>query len=120
MRQTEVLSVDICFLLTSENLPFYLWRLDSRFEITRYRRNLRAKPSVIFKNHFYITTSGVCDDAALKCSIDSIGSNRIMFATDYPYEDIDFASRWIETATINDEARAQICYRNAERILKLN
>ena len=103
-----------------ENLPFYLWRLDSRFEITRYRSNLSAKPSDIFKKHFYITTSGVCDDAALKCSIDSIGANRIMFATDYPYEDIDFASRWIEAANIDDKAKAQICYSNAERILKLN
>ena len=102
-----------------ENLPFYLWRLDSRFEITRYRSNLSAKPSDIFKKHFYITTSGVCDDAALKCSIDSIGANRIMFATDYPYEDIDFASRWIEAANIDDKAKAQICYSNAERILKL-
>ena len=103
-----------------ENLPFYLWRLDSRFEITRYRSNLSSKPSVIFKNHFYITTSGVCDDAALKCSIDSIGANRIMFATDYPYEDINIASRWIEAATIKDKAKVQICYGNAERVLKLN
>lgn len=62
----------------------------------------------------------MCDDAALKCSIDSIGAKRIIFATDYPYEDIDFASRWIEAATINDEAKAQIYYGNAERILMLN
>ena len=60
------------------------------------------------------------DDKALECSIDSIGANRIMFATDYPYEDIDFASRWIEAATINEGAKAQICYSIAERILKIN
>ena len=43
-----------------------------------------------------------------------------MFATDYPYEDINYASRWIEAATINEETKAQICYGNAEKILKLN
>ena len=92
-----------------ENLPFYLWRLDSRYASTRYRNDIGTTPSAVFRRNFYITTSGVCDDAALQCSIATLGPERIMFATDYPYEDIELAGRWIEQATIDPIAKTMIC-----------
>ena len=100
-----------------ENLPFYLWRLDSRYASTRYRNDIGTTPSAVFRRNFYITTSGVCDDAALQCSIATLGPERIMFATDYPYEDIELAGRWIEQATIDPIAKTLICRNTARTLL---
>jgi len=100
-----------------ENLPFYLWRLDSRYASTRYRNDIGTTPSAVFRRNFYITTSGVCDDAALQCSIATLGPERIMFATDYPYEDIELAGRWIEQATIDPIAKTMICRNTARTLL---
>ena len=102
-----------------ENLPFYLWRLDSRFSSTRYRNDIGTTPSAVFRQNFFITTSGVCDDAALQCSITTLGPERIMFSTDYPYEDIELAGRWIDQAKIDPLAKAMICGDTARMLLRL-
>ena len=103
-----------------ENLPFYLWRLDSRYATTRYRQAISGPPSEIFRRQFFITTSGVCDDAALQCSIDTLGCDRIMFSTDYPYEDIELAGRWIDQAPIDRKSKTMISRTTAETLLRLN
>ena len=72
-----------------ENLPFYLWRMDSRFATTRHRDSVNMSPGDCFRKHFWIITPGVCDTASLQCSIDSLGVDRVMSSTDYPYEDIE-------------------------------
>ena len=102
-----------------ENLPFYLWRLDSRYASTRYHNAIGTTPSAVFRQNFYITTSGVCDNAALQCSIDTLGAEKIMFSTDYPYEDIELAGRWIDQAPIDQQARALICQESAKTLLRL-
>ena len=103
-----------------ENLPFYLWRLDSRYASTHYRNDISTKPSDVFRRNFYITTSGVCDDAALQCSINTLGPERIMFSTDYPYEDIELAGRWIDHAPITAQAKTLICRQTAQTLLHLS
>ena len=102
-----------------ENLPFYLWRLDSRFSTTRYRNDINSLPSAVFRRNFFITTSGVCDDAALQCSIENLGPQRIMFSTDYPYENIETAGRWIDEAPIDPKIRELICRETAQKLLNL-
>ena len=102
-----------------ENLPFYLWRLDSRFATTRYRNRISMSPGDCFRKHFWITTSGVCDNAALQCSIESLGVNHVMFSTDYPYEDIELAGRWIEKAPVSNAIKKKVCRDNARNLLRL-
>ena len=102
-----------------ENLPFYLWRLDSRYSSTRYSSDISSLPSEVFRRHFFITTSGVCDSAALKCSIETFGPERIMFATDYPYEDIELAGRWMDEAPIDPRTKRMICRETAQMLLRL-
>ena len=103
-----------------ENLPFYLWRLDSRYLSTRYRNDISTTPSAVFRRNFFITTSGVCDDAALQCSISTLGPERIMFSTDYPYEDIELAGRWMDQAMIDPLAKTMISRDTARMLLRLD
>lgn len=102
-----------------ENLPFYLWRLDSRYSSTHYCKDISRLPSEVFRRHFFITTSGVCDSAALRCSIETLGPDRIMFATDYPYEDIELAGRWMDEAPIDPRTKRMICRETAQMLLRL-
>ena len=102
-----------------ETLPYLLWRLDSRFAVTRFASRLRQLPSEIIRRHIHITTSGVCDQAPLRCALDAMGSERVLFATDYPYEDINLAGKWIQTTPLSDEEREAIAHGNARRLLRL-
>ncbi len=103
-----------------ENLPFYLWRLDSRYASTRYSSTISSTPSTVFRRNFYITTSGVCDDGALECAINALGVDRIMFSTDYPYEDIALAGHWIDHAPIDSAAKSKIARETAQLLLRLH
>ncbi len=100
-----------------ETIPFYLWRIDSRAALIA--PDLKLKPSEIIRRHLIVTTSGVCSDAALRCTIDEMGIDRVLFSTDYPYEDSKLHVDWIDSAPLSDDERSKICHENAIRILKL-
>ena len=102
-----------------ETLPFELWRFDSRSAVRPRNQQLLKKPSEIIKQNILITTAGVCSDAALLCSLAEIGEDSVMFSTDYPYEDVQIAGNWINSAPLTDEVRRKVCWDNASRILKI-
>ncbi len=104
-----------------ETLPYYCWRIDIRYTATAgYRAHkLKLKPSDYFRKNLAISTSGGCQDSALTCAIAELGADRVMFSIDYPYEDSKTAANWIEAAPIDAATRDMVCFKNAERILRL-
>ena len=103
-----------------ETLPTLLWRFDSRWEISnRGAMRLEMPPSAYFKRNVWITTSGICDDAPLRCALDTMGDDRVLFAVDYPFEQAKEAGDWIEAAPISQAQRRKICHDNAAALLKL-
>lgn len=102
-----------------ETLPIQLWRLDSRYAVSNKKYSIQKKPSDYARSNIKITTSGVCSDAALRCALDAIGPESVMFSIDYPFESTPIASQWISTANISDEERARVSHGNADRILRL-
>jgi 2,3-dihydroxybenzoate decarboxylase len=102
-----------------ETLPIQLWRLDSRLPISNQKYKLEKKPSEYMRQNVYLTTSGVCQDSALRCALDSFGAENVMFSLDYPFEDPIHAARWIETAKISDGERHAVAYSNAAKLLRL-
>lgn len=105
-----------------ETLPYFLWRIDSRYEVTNSadKPPLKKKPSEYFRSNLIITTTGVCQDSSLQCAIAEMGADRVLFSVDYPYEDATQAAQWIETTPLTGDQREQICHGNAERVLRLN
>lgn len=103
-----------------EGLPFMLWRLDSRIMVTPYAKSLKRKPSQVIREHFFITTSGVCSPGPLACSLSELGEDKVMFSVDYPYEDTQTAADFIDNVPLEESVRQNVCYRTAERVLKLN
>lgn len=104
-----------------EGLPYTLWRLDSRWEWHNHHgiELDRPRPSDYIRENVYITTSGVCDAAPLKCAIDAAGPDHVLFATDYPFEDFPAHTEFMRTAPIEEHIRAKIAHGNAERLLRL-
>lgn len=105
-----------------ETLPYFLWRIDSRYDTTNNVCGLKKEhPSDYFRSNLIITTTGVCQDSALQCAITEMGSDRVLFSVDYPYEDAEEAAEWIEhTPVLADQGeRDKVCYGNAERVLRL-
>ncbi len=103
-----------------ETLPYQLWRFDSRWEIAnRKGRTLQQKPSDYFRQNIWCTTAGVFSDAPLRCALEAMGPDRVMFSVDYPFERPEEAGEWIEASPLSDDERRKVCYDNARALLNL-
>ncbi|MBO3270329.1 amidohydrolase family protein [Hymenobacter defluvii] len=102
-----------------ETLPYLLWRLDSRARLAGLPQGLTKLPSEYIKSNIVVTTTGVCADESLQCALAALGEDNVLFSVDYPFEESETASRWIEKAPLSDEVRAKVCHQNAERVLGL-
>jgi 2,3-dihydroxybenzoate decarboxylase len=103
-----------------ETLPFSLWRFDSRWQVcNRGGRTLPQPPSFYIRQNIAITTSGVCSDSSLRCALDAMGDDNVMFSVDYPFEKTDLAAQFIENATISPAQRVKVASENARRILHI-
>jgi 2,3-dihydroxybenzoate decarboxylase len=104
-----------------ETLPFFAWRIDSRYAATTDpdKPLLKKKPSDYFRSNLIITTTGVCQDSALQCALAEVGEDRVLFSVDYPYEVTQECVEWIDRTPLSDAQREKICSKNAERVLRL-
>lgn len=100
-----------------ETLPFLLWRLDSRAQFQGVK--LKKPPSQYIKDNVFVTTSGMCDGPPLRCSLEALGRDRVMFAADYPFESAEEAGHFMDSVKIDESLRADVAYNNAARVLGL-
>jgi len=42
-----------------------------------------------------------------------------MFSADYPFESVDEAAEFIDNVALDDDVREDICFSNAQRLLRL-
>ena len=86
-----------------EGLPFSMWRVDNANAWIPNRNHYPAKKKIAdyFQNNFHITVSGNFQTQALLNAMMVIGSDRIMFSTDWPFENIDHAALWFDDAPIS-------------------
>ena len=102
-----------------ENVPFHLWRTDHWFERRRASYASKLLPSEIFKRNIMITTSGVEHGPALRYAIEVLGADRIMWAIDYPYEEMPPAVTFMNEVGISESDRAKVLHENAERVFHI-
>ena len=104
-----------------ENLPFAMWRVDNANAWIENRHSWPAKKrlSDYFRENFYVTTSGNFHTPALLNTMLEIGADRIMFSTDWPFENIDHAAVWFDACPISENDRLKIGRDNARRLFRL-
>ena len=64
------------------------------------------------------TERGVHTETLL-CSIGALGAGRVVFSVDYPFESADEAASFIDNVPLDDRVRRDVCFHNAERLLRL-
>ena len=100
-----------------EALPYLLWRFDSRAKL--YNVKLAKPPSRYIKDNIVVTVSGVFAAEPLRCAIDALGRDKVMFAADYPFEDTVDAGHFIDTVPIEESLREDVAYNNAAKLLRM-
>jgi predicted TIM-barrel fold metal-dependent hydrolase len=105
-----------------EGIPAMLWRIDNRNAWVEVPPAYPAKRRFFdyFTENFHITTSGNFRTQTLIDALLELGADRIMFSTDWPFENIDHAADWFDTAAIAEADRVKIGRTNARRLFKLD
>jgi len=105
-----------------EGLPYSIWRVDHRNAWTKQPPRYPAKKKLgeYFQENFYLTTSGNFRTQSLIGAMLEIGADRILFSTDWPFENIDHAAKWFDAAPISEDDRRKIGRDNAVRLFRLN
>ncbi len=102
-----------------EGLPYSAARLDNRWTINNHERRLEKLPSEYLRDNVMVTTSGVYSEPALRCALDVLGTSRVMFSVDYPFESLDEACHFIESVSVEEDVRVAVCRENARQWLRL-
>ena len=102
-----------------EGLPFFLWRLDSRYVRQPPKVKLANPPSYYVRENIYITTSGVFAEPPLMCAIAAMGIGHVLFAVDWPLEVMEQATKWLREANLHQDQVERIAHTNIEQLLKL-
>jgi gamma-resorcylate decarboxylase len=72
-----------------------------------------------FRQHFYVTTSGNFRTIAMRNAMEEIGTDRVLFSVDYPFESMEEGATWFDAAEIGENDRDNIGRRNAARLFNL-
>lgn len=102
-----------------EGLPFLIWRV--QHHLYKRDRGIPVKRPVTdyFHENFWVTTSGQFTLPPLICSMLEMGTDHIMFATDYPFEEIPEACEWFDSLQISEIDKRKIARDNANEFFKL-
>jgi gamma-resorcylate decarboxylase len=105
-----------------EGLPYSMWRIDNRNAWVKSPPKYPAKKKIAdyFHGNFYLTTSGNFRTQSLIDAILEIGADRILFSTDWPFENVDHAADWFDAASISESDRLKIGRLNAVGLFKLD
>jgi predicted TIM-barrel fold metal-dependent hydrolase len=103
-------------------LPWLLWRLDEGWEREGdvWARDLTMPPSQYFKRQVFVSVEP--DEAGVKYVIDFIGTDRLVFSTDYPHGDSKFpnaVASFLKLAITRDDKR-KILWDNCAEFYKVN
>ena len=104
-----------------EGLPYNIWRVDNRNAWVKAPKTYPAKKPLgaYFRENFHLTTSGNFRTQTLIDAMLEVGADRIMFSTDWPFENVDHAAEWFDAASISEADRVKIGRTNAAKLFKL-
>jgi gamma-resorcylate decarboxylase len=96
-----------------EGIPYSVWRLDHR--ISRTPRGIPAKRKMAeyLESNFYLTVSGDYRTPTLVDAMMEVGSDRILFSVDYPFETVEEACTWFDALHISERDKLKIGRTNA-------
>ena len=104
-----------------EGLPFNIWRVDNKNKWVKAPPRHKAKRQIgaYFAENFWITVSGNFCTQSLLATMMMVGADRIMFSTDWPFENVDHAADWFDVVAVSEADRLKMGRTNAFELFKL-
>ena len=100
-----------------EMVPFYLQRLDDVMPVGV--TGLSATITDTFRNHVWVTPSGMFYVPQFEFIRSVIGLDRVIWSVDYPYLTLDGTRKFLQNLTITENESHKIAHGNAERLFRL-
>ena len=104
-----------------EGLPFLLPRLQHRLDAQRkgeHGGKALNRPSHYFGRNFWLTTSGHFHARQLRSAMEEIGWERVLFSTDYPFEDMTQGASWFDDLVMDPVQKFAIGRGNAAKLFR--
>jgi len=109
----------ICFAHGGGSFPYLLGRLQNAWEHHPVARGECALPPMKYVERFYVD-SAVFDERALKFLVETMGENRVVLGSDYPFPlGEEHIGKLIRGSRLHPEVKAKLLGRNAEQWLGL-
>lgn len=103
-----------------EALPFWLPRIDNRYRFNlRGPPTLRRLPGEYIREHLWVTTSGMNYWHQLEMTLKVLGPDRVLYATDYPFEEQGEAVSMVEAMPLSPAQKHALFDGNAAKVFKL-
>jgi 2,3-dihydroxybenzoate decarboxylase len=99
-------------------LPFAVQRTEQRLSHVPAVR-LDRGPQECLRENFHLTTSGNFHTPSLLGALLQVGSDRLLFAADHPFERTAEAAAWFDEVPISETDRIKIGRTNAQTLLGL-
>ncbi|ADW71007.1 amidohydrolase family protein [Granulicella tundricola] len=102
-----------------EMLPMALARTSKALS---HAARLRQPVAAYFQSNIHLTTSGYFTQPPLRCALDVVGIDRLMFSIDYPFSANTLGRDYLTELeqTLTPEDLAKLIHRNAESLLNLS
>ena len=100
-----------------EMVPFFLQRMDDVLPpaVTELERTITQT----YREQVWVTPSGMLNLPHFRFIHEVLGSERILFAVDYPYLTMNGARRWLEELPVDEQKRLAIASGNAAALLSI-
>jgi 2,3-dihydroxybenzoate decarboxylase len=105
-----------------EALPFWLPRIDNRYLALGVRGGkppIERLPSDYLKENVWVTTSGMNYGPQLRMTLEVLGADRVLYASDYPFEDQAEAVALAEAMPLAERQKKALFEDNAARVFGL-
>jgi hypothetical protein len=100
-------------------LPYWMWRMDDHYSRSMHRpAGVPKKPSDYVRSESCFVSCEP-DEEGLAHTVEIIGADRIIFASDYPHGDCDFphsVTKFRKRTDISEEIKQKILWDNAARL----
>ena len=95
-------------------------RMDHAWQVRREAREYAPQPPSAYLRKFYYDCI-VYTEPALRFLIDTVGVDRVVFGTDWPYDmALDWPAAWIQGMTsLTQDEKDAILWKNLEKVLGL-
>jgi predicted TIM-barrel fold metal-dependent hydrolase len=102
-----------------EMLPIALARTSA---VLARSGQLKRPAAEYFQSNIHLTTSGYFTQPPLRCALDVVGIDRVMFSVDYPFSPNTHGRGFLTAAaeTLDAGSMEKLTHGNAERLLKLS